>query len=82
MSAPAIEQRFGPYGGRYVPETLMPGARRARGARGSRRATTRASAPSSTRLLRDYVGRPTPLYHAERLSERGRAARSTSSART
>ena len=24
MSAPAIERRFGPYGGRYVPETLVP----------------------------------------------------------
>ena len=33
-----------------------------------------ASATSSTRLLRDYAGRPTPLYLAERLSEaRGRA---------
>ena len=36
---------------------------------GRRRATTRASAPSSATLLRDYAGRPTPLYHAERLSE-------------
>ena len=24
MSAPALERRFGPYGGRYVPETLIP----------------------------------------------------------
>ena len=24
MSAPAVEHRFGPYGGRYVPETLIP----------------------------------------------------------
>ncbi len=24
MSAPAVEHRFGPYGGQYVPETLMP----------------------------------------------------------
>ncbi len=24
MSAPAVERRFGPYGGRYVPETLIP----------------------------------------------------------
>ena len=33
-------------------------------------------------LLRDYAGRPTPLYLAERLSRGRRAARSTSSART
>ena len=36
--------------------------------RGPRR--RRTSKPSSARLLRDYVGRPTPLYLAERLSER------------
>ena len=53
-----------------MPETLIAGARRARARPGPRRATTPASAPSSTRLLRDFVGRPTPLYRAERLSER------------
>ena len=36
-------------------------------ARGARR--RRLPAPSSRALLRDYAGRPTPLYHAERLSE-------------
>ena len=35
-----------------------------------RRAPTRATAPSSTALLRDFGGRPTPLYRARRLSER------------
>ena len=44
-------------------------AGRARGGVGRRRATTRLPAPSSTRLLRDYAGRPTPLYDARRLSE-------------
>ena len=44
-------------------------ARRARGGVARRRAPTPASRPSSTRLLRDYVGRPTPLYLARRLSE-------------
>ena len=68
--AAGIEERFGPYGGRFVPEVLIAGARRARPPPGPRRATTRGSAPSSTRLLRDFVGRPTPLYPAERLSER------------
>ena len=64
------------------PRDADAGARRARGgvARGARR--RRLPAPSSSALLRDYVGRPTPLYHAERLSRGGRAARSTSSART
>jgi tryptophan synthase beta chain len=64
-----VEQRFGPYGGRYVPETLMPAlaelerewlAARADGAFRERLDT----------LLTTYVGRPSPLYLAERLSER------------
>jgi tryptophan synthase beta chain len=64
-----IEHRFGPYGGQYVPETLMPAlaeleaawleARDDAGFRGELDA-----------LLRDYVGRPSPLYEATRLSER------------
>jgi tryptophan synthase beta chain len=64
----AIEHRFGPYGGQYVPETLMPAlaeleaawlvARDDPGYRGE-----------LAGLQRDFCGRPTPLYHAERLSE-------------
>jgi tryptophan synthase beta chain len=64
----AVEHRFGPYGGRYVPETLMPAldelerawvsARDDPGYRGELEG-----------LLRDYVGRPSPLYLASRLSE-------------
>ena len=46
------------------------GARRARARPGPRRARTRSSTSASTRLLARYVGRPTPLYEAERLSER------------
>ena len=42
VSAPALERRFGPYGGRYVPETLIPALDELE-ARGSRRAPTRAS---------------------------------------
>ena len=65
----AVEHRFGPYGGQYVPETLMPALAEleARMDRGARR--SRASGPSSTGCSRDYVGRPTPLYLATRLSE-------------
>ncbi len=46
------------------------GARRADRRLGARRAPTPPSATSSSALLRDFVGRPTPLYLAERLSER------------
>ena len=68
MSAPPLERRFGPYGGRYVPETLIPALDEL-----EREWTTARSDPAFTgelaRLLRDYVGRPTPLYRAGRLSE-------------
>jgi tryptophan synthase beta chain len=71
--APAVEHRFGPYGGQYVPETLMPALAELE------QAWLAARADSSYRaeldlLLRDFGGRPTPLYHARRLSDRaGRA---------
>ena len=60
--------RFGRFGGQYVPETLMPAL--------AELETAAAEAwqdPAFTsrlnHLLRTYVGRPTPLYEAERLSE-------------
>ena len=63
------EGRFGPYGGRYVPETLMPALAELDAAwaeaKQDRRFKERLDA-----LLERYVGRPTPLYAAERLSER------------
>jgi tryptophan synthase beta chain len=68
MSAPAIERRFGPYGGRYVPETLVPALDELEAAWLAARADP-AFADELDALLRDYVGRPTPLYHAARLSE-------------
>jgi tryptophan synthase beta chain len=68
LSAPPLERRFGPYGGRYVPETLIPPLDELE------REWTHARADPEFQselalLLRDYVGRPTPLYLAERLSE-------------
>jgi tryptophan synthase beta chain len=65
----AIEHRYGPYGGQYVPETLMPALEELE------RAWVEAWAAADFRaelalLLRDFVGRPTPLYEARRLSER------------
>ncbi|MFL5869012.1 MAG: tryptophan synthase subunit beta [Thermoleophilaceae bacterium] len=68
MSAQPVERRFGPYGGRYVPETLIPALDELEGAWLEARADP-AFQEELSGLLRDYVGRPTPLYKAERLSE-------------
>ena len=68
MSAPPVERRFGPYGGRYVPETLVPALDELEQAWVAARADPGFQAGLAA-LLRDYVGRPTPLYRAERLSE-------------
>jgi tryptophan synthase beta chain len=60
--------RFGPYGGRYVAETLMPALDELEAAYAEARRDP-AFDDQLQRLLRDYVGRPTPLYLASRLSE-------------
>ena len=66
--------RFGPYGGQYVPETLM--AALAELERAYREAQVDAGFRRQLdSLLRDYVGRPTPLYFAARLTERLGGAR-------
>ena len=67
-AAPQIEHRFGPYGGQYVPETLMPALAELEAAWIEARADEGYRAELGT-LLRDFAGRPTPIYHAERLSE-------------
>jgi tryptophan synthase beta chain len=64
----AVEHRFGPYGGQYVPETLMPALSELEEAWQSARADP-AFRRELEGLLRDYAGRPTPLYRAQRLSE-------------
>jgi len=65
----AAEERFGPYGGRYVPETLIAALDELSAAWAEARED--AAFDERLRLLhRDFVGRPTPLYLAERLSER------------
>jgi tryptophan synthase beta chain len=64
----AVEHRFGPYGGQYVPETLMPAVAELEAAWVQARSDPGYRADLA-RLLRDYVGRPSPLYHATRLSE-------------
>jgi tryptophan synthase beta chain len=73
-SLPDERGRFGPYGGQYVPETLM-------AALGElEQAYHEAQRDEAFRVdldaqLRDYVGRPTPLYFAQRLTERMGGAR-------
>jgi tryptophan synthase beta chain len=64
-----IEQRFGPYGGRYVPETLIPALDELTAAWAEARDDEEFMARLE-QLRRDFIGRPTPLYPAERLSER------------
>ena len=63
-----IEHRFGPYGGQYVPETLMPALAELEAAWIEAREDDGFRAELDG-LLRDFAGRPTPLYYAARLSE-------------
>ena len=71
---PDAQGHFGPYGGRYVPETLMAALEALTEAyeAAKRDATFQKEL---TYTLRQYVGRPTPLYFARRLSERLRGPR-------
>jgi len=66
---PAIEHRFGPYGGQFVPETLMPALAELERAWQAAR-SDEGFARQLSALLCDFAGRPTPLYQAQRLSER------------
>jgi tryptophan synthase beta chain len=63
-----LEHRFGPYGGQYVPETLMPALAELEAAWLEAQRDP-AYAEELEVLGRDFAGRPTPLYLAERLSE-------------
>jgi tryptophan synthase beta chain len=63
----AVEHRFGPYGGQYVPETLMPALVELEEAWEEARDDPGFRSELDA-LLRDYAGRPTPLYRAARLS--------------
>ena len=62
----AEAERFGPYGGRYVPETLISALDELDVAYEEATADS-AFCEELDLLLRDYVGRPSPLYHASRL---------------
>ena len=73
MTRPATEKlpdargHFGPFGGRFVPETLMAPLEELDSA-GRQARRDRRFARELNRLLTDFAGRPTPLYLAERLS--------------
>ena len=71
---PDARGHFGRFGGRFVPETLMaPLIELERAYVAARR--DRAFRRRLAELLTSYAGRPTPLYHAARLSEHGGGAR-------
>uniref|UniRef100_A0A832M4E7 Tryptophan synthase beta chain n=1 Tax=Oscillatoriales cyanobacterium SpSt-402 TaxID=2282168 RepID=A0A832M4E7_9CYAN len=67
IQRPDTQGRFGKFGGKYVPETLMPALAELEAA-----FHTFKNDPDFQQelagLLRDYVGRPSPLYFAERLT--------------
>jgi tryptophan synthase beta chain len=64
-----LNSKFGPYGGQFVPETLMPALAELEDAFVHAQADAGFQAELAD-LLHTYVGRPTPLTYARRLSDR------------
>jgi tryptophan synthase beta chain len=73
-SVPDSQGRFGPYGGRYVPETLMFALRQLSDHYEQARQDP-VFQKEFEHQLRHYVGRPSPLYFAERLTRQAGGAR-------
>jgi len=73
-TTPDPNGRFGAYGGRYVPETLMEALRQLTEYYEQARVDPEFQ-NLFHRYLRDYVGRPSPLYFAERLTREAGGAR-------
>jgi tryptophan synthase beta chain len=69
IERPDERGRFGSFGGRFAPETLMPALAELEDAFAGAWSDP-AFRSRLDGLLRDFVGRPTPLYEARRLSER------------
>jgi tryptophan synthase beta chain len=65
---PNAQGRFGPYGGRYVPETLVAPLEELEQAYADARKDPKFQSELDS-LLHDFAGRPTPLQFASRLSE-------------
>ncbi|HEX9014028.1 MAG TPA: tryptophan synthase subunit beta, partial [Anaerolineaceae bacterium] len=64
-----LPTKFGPYGGQYVPETLMPALIELEHAFVAAQQDPAFRAEFGG-LLASYVGRPTPISHARRLTDR------------
>ena len=69
VTVPDKRGRFGLYGGRYVPETLMPALLELE-REYAKAAKDRRFQAEFADYLKQYVGRPTPLYFAERLTKK------------
>jgi tryptophan synthase beta chain len=69
MKTPDDRGRFGPYGGRYVPETLMSPLLELEAAWREARSDP-GFHQELDHVLKTYVGRPTPLYRADNLAAR------------
>jgi tryptophan synthase beta chain len=67
----SVAHRYGPYGGQYVPETLMPALAELEAAWLEAWGAADFRAELAV-LMRDFAGRPTALYEARRLGERAR----------
>jgi tryptophan synthase beta chain len=68
MKQPDTRGHFGIYGGRYVPETLMPALKELEAAYAHYK-RDREFKQELDYYLREYVGRPSPLYFAEKLTK-------------
>jgi tryptophan synthase beta chain len=69
MPTTLLPHKFGPYGGQFVPETLMPALIELEREFVSARKDPAFNAEFD-KLMASFVGRPTPLTHAKRLSEK------------
>jgi tryptophan synthase beta subunit len=69
MPDPGVDGRFGPFGGAYVPETLVP-ALEELSRTYAELSASQAFQSELSLLLREFAGRETPLHHAARLSEK------------
>jgi tryptophan synthase beta chain len=70
---PDVSGYFGKYGGKFVPETLMPALAELENAYADAIADT-AFQKQFNQLCKDYIGRPTPLYYAAQLSTKSGGA--------
>ena len=70
---PDVSGYFGKYGGKFVPETLMPALAELESAYADAMADA-AFQKQFDQLCKDYIGRPTPLYYAAQLSTKAGGA--------